>query len=69
MGNACVVLFPLLDTDNIIACFLFLIFKDFPIVFSLFVNCKQTGNFFRLLADPLQARCRIDSPKVTLSEG
>ena len=33
--------------------FRFLLFKDFPVLFSLFINCEQTGIFFRLLAYPL----------------
>ena len=56
---------PLFDTHNIFSCFLFLFFKDFSIVFSLFVNCKQTGSFFRLLAYPLQVSSAIECLKVT----
>ena len=68
IGNFCVVRLPLLDTHNIFSYFLFLLFKDFSIVFSLFVNCKQTGSFFRLLAYPLQVSSAIECLKVTLSE-
>ena len=68
MGNICVIRLPLLDTHNIFLCFLFLLIKDFSIVFSLFVNCKQTGNFFRLLAYLLQVSSAIECLKVTLSE-
>ena len=46
MRNICVVRSPLLDTHYKFACFIFLLFKDFSIVFSLFVNCKQTNIFF-----------------------
>ena len=59
---------PLLDTHNIFSYFLFLLFKDFPVLFSLFINCKQTGNFFRLLADPLRVSSAVGCLKVTLSE-
>ena len=68
MGNICVVRLSLLDTHNILSNFLFLLFKDFPILFSLFINCKQTGNFFRLLAYPLRASSAVECLKVTLSE-
>ena len=68
MGNICVVGLPLLDTHNILSYFLFLLFKDFPILFSLFINCKQTGNFFRLLAYPLRVSSAMECLKVTLSE-
>ena len=68
MGNICVVLSPLLDTHNIFSCFIFLLFKDFWIVFSLFLNCKETDIFFRLLTYPLQVSSAIECPKVTLSE-
>ena len=37
-------------------------------VFSLFVNCKQTGIFFRLLAYPLQISSAFECLKVTLTE-
>ena len=37
-------------------------------VFSLFVNCKQTGIFFRLLAYPLRVPSALECLKVTLSE-
>ena len=33
-------------THNIFSCFIFLLFKDFSIIFSLFVNSKQTSIFF-----------------------
>ena len=59
---------PLLDTHNIFSCFLFLFFKDFSIVFSLFVNCKQAGSFFQLLAYPLQVSSAIECLEVTPSE-
>ena len=68
MGNICVVRLPLLDTHNILSYFLFLLFKDFPILFSLFINCKQTGNFFRLLAYPLRVSSAVECLKVSLSE-
>ena len=68
MGNICVVLSPLLDTHNIFSCFIFLLFKDFSIVFSLFVNCKQRSTFFGLLAYPLQVSSAIEFLKLTLRE-
>ena len=68
MGNICVVRLPLLDTHNIFSYFLFLLFKDFRVLFSLFINCKQTGNFFRLLAYPLRVSCAVECLKVTQSE-
>ena len=58
----------LMDTHSIFSCFLFLFFKDFSIAFSLFVNCKQTGSFFRLLAYPLQVSSAIECLKLTPSE-
>ena len=64
----CVVRSLLLDTHNIFSCFIFLLFKDFWIVFSLFLNCKETDIFFRLLTYPLQVSSAIECPKVTLSE-
>ena len=37
-------------------------------MFSLFVNCKQTSIFFGLLAYPLQVSSAIEFLKLTLSE-
>ena len=68
MGNIGVVRLPLLDTRNIFSYLLFLLFKDFPVLYSLFINCKQTGNFFRLLAYPLRVSSAVECLKVTLSE-
>ena len=68
MKNICVVRLPLLNTHNVFSCFLFLFLKNFSIVFSPFVNCKQTGSFFRLLAYPLQVSSAIECLKVTPSE-
>ena len=68
MGNICVVGLTLLDTHNIFSYFLFLLFKNFPVLFSLFIDCKQTGNFFRLLAYPLRVSSAMEYLKVTLSE-
>ena len=68
MENICVVRLLLMDTHSIFSCFLFLFFKDFSIAFSLFVNCKQTGSFFRLLAYPLQVSSAIECLKLTPSE-
>ena len=68
MGNIYVVRLSLLDTHNILSHFLFLLFKDFPILFSLFINCEKTGNFFRLLAYPLRVSSAVECLKVTLSE-
>ena len=64
MGNICVIRLPLLDTRNTFPCFLFLLFKDFSIVFSPFVNCKQTGK----LAYPLHVPSGIECLQVNLSE-
>ena len=58
---------PLLDTHNILSYFLFLLFKDFPILFSLFINCKQTGNFFQLLTYPLRVSSAVECLEVSLS--
>ena len=66
MGNTCVICFSL-HTHSISLCFLFLLFKDFFAVFSLSMNCKQTGNVFRLLTYPLQVSCLIECLQVTLS--
>ena len=68
MENICVVCLPLLDTHNIFSYFLFLLFKDFPVLFSLFVNYKQTGNLFRLLAYPLRVSSAVECLKVSLSD-
>ena len=68
MGNICVVRLPLLDTHNIFSYFLFLLFKDFPVLFSLFINCKQTGNLFQLLAYPLRVSSAVECLKVSLTE-
>ena len=68
MENICEIHLPLLDTHTIFSCFLFSLFKDFTIVFSLFVNRKQTGKFFRLLAYPPQMFSAIECLKVTIRE-
>ena len=66
MGNNRVICFSL-HTHSILLCFLFLLFKDFFAVFFLSMNCKQTGNVFRLLTYPLQVSCLIECLQVTLS--
>ena len=45
-----------------------MLFIDFSIVFSLFVNCKQTGIFFQLSAYLLQVSSAIECLKVTLNK-
>ena len=57
----------LLHTHSILLRFLFLRFKDFFTVFSLFDNCEQTENVFRLLTYLLEVSCLIECLKVILS--
>ena len=59
---------PLLDTHDIFSYFLFLLFKDFSLVFSLLSTVNKQIVFFRLLAYPLQVSSAIEYLKGTLSE-
>ena len=65
MGN---IVYHYWTLKKVLSYFLFLLFKDFATVFSPFVNCKQAGIFFRLLAYPLQLSSAIEYLKVTLCE-
>ena len=59
--------FVIITQSKYIVTFFFLLFKDFFTVFSLFVNCKQTENVFRLLTYLLEVSCLIECLKVILS--